>query len=68
MFIRLTFCNTLGDQVKAIRIDRIQEVVRHDEPHYSPCSVKIDGEIKDVRESFDEIFGIIQPSDELVKV
>lgn len=68
MFIRLTFCHTLGDQVKAIRIDRIQEVTKHEEPYYSPCSIKIDGQLSDVRESFDEIFGIIQPSDELVKV
>ena len=62
MFIKLTFCNTLGDQVKAIKISRIQEVVDHGPDGYCPTSVRIEGTIFDVRESFDEIFGTIAPA------
>ena len=67
MFIQLTFYNSLGNQVKAIRIDRIEAVTKH-ERGFTPSSVQIDGDIHDVLEEYEDIFGIIQPSDESVEV
>ena len=68
MFIKLTFINPIGShQQRAIKISRIQEVKPS---QFNGSEVLITGypEAQRVAESFDEIFGIIQPSDELVEI
>jgi hypothetical protein len=68
MFIKLTFINPIGaHQQRAIKISRIQEVKPS---QFEGSEILISGypEAQLVCESFDEIFGIIQPSDELVEV
>ena len=56
MFIKLTFITTIsGDETRAVKISEIKEVC----PSGSESEVFVRGQWRAVRESFDDIFGVI---------
>jgi|TARA_Y100000310_G_scaffold282705_1_gene304125 hypothetical protein len=59
MFIKLTFTSTIsGDETRAVKISEIKEVC----PSGSESEVFVRGQWRAVRESFDDIFGVIDNS------